>query len=1107
MLWEKVDQRWNSRLDKSREGDVSWKVEQWPVPGESPLEVRVCTRDGVPVTKFASAKEAPRTSITLHLTCGYGNFTGLMGGSDHGGSAHILLGRCGTTYLLVPTEFTSWHATWWNPSSIGIEIDNIGGLRKQGDWMVSEYSLKDTYCKADEKEVFLEKQFAGYKYWATLTEKQYVGLGKLLKALCFKHKIPRIILPEEHRYDDFKKDEKIRRDFRGICTHVNIDPARRSDIGPYIDWPKVIHYGGLTEADCHHPPASVLDTWRNATGGSPVTGSGSASSSSSSAGGSGDAKPAASKPSSDTPPTKPRPAVGAETLPAPVMVDSHTLRVHIGSHGGRLCLSVKQPGDPLPTTPDVKSAPEAKAPGKRDEFIAACMNLLGAPYKAGSGKPAEGIDGAHLIGLGLRRVGVFKSDDEMPEDATHLSALWHVSGADPASPTEEIVPGDLAWFGKGDHDNDPTQHPMVYLGGGRVLGPVPDGAASSAVQVIAVEKVPEKFAGWMHIDDFGDEPPKHGDHPGDKPLPGEKLTSALLPPTPAAQYDALKAVVARTGGKWEDAKGKLNLVGVKSLNDRCLVSPRPGGWNDTLFAAFLDEDGHKCVLDLRASLNPGTDENPTETWQLWEGSWKFKLVQGDSTEGKALQPDGKVKGWFDGAGMGAPRPIDHEQEASAKDLQPAKPPQEEGKDKPPAAKPKPTPKDDKPAPPADKPFVFDGKSKKLSMKFGMRMMRALLEWELHEEGGQLAGVTYSHNGDCPKYKAPEGVVTEWPALDGLVRIKPPKQTAAGVSLWMAFGVQWGASGSTNCCNAQMAAIFVALQDGNMRIQKDGELLEVDVTKGTPHAPAIKDRPPDGKNPVGYSTVFESVWVQAGKSKYLDSKGKKLFGGYEYIAPAWAMKWLGVGDAVGKWGEEAALLKVRMGDNACWSSHNWLVGDIRYAVTLKGRKTPVYVDQSDLVRGDHPDPNAQDRERSGYKMTREDCLWVEQNEALFEARLQAFLDGKQMEFDGKDYEVTKIEAHAVRVFSSNCVSFTTREKQPRTFKTANGVVYEHKTSPPGTDEWVRDDERTKNNRLGLGVSRPWSKFADHVDKANGNCWGFARWFDNAGGAEWKDQGHG
>ena len=44
---------------------------------------------------------------------------------------------------------------------------------------------------------------------------------------------------------------------------------------------------------------------------------------------------------------------------------------------------------------------------------------------------------------------------------------------------------------------------FVYLGGGRVLGPIPDGAADSSVQVVAIKDVPEKFAGWMHVDDLG----------------------------------------------------------------------------------------------------------------------------------------------------------------------------------------------------------------------------------------------------------------------------------------------------------------------------------------------------------------------------------------------------------------------------------------------------------------------------------------------------------------------------------------------------------------------------------------------------------------------------
>jgi N-acetyl-anhydromuramyl-L-alanine amidase AmpD len=660
MHWSKVDKKWQERLGKSREGDVSWTTEQWPVPGEGPLEVRHCIRDNVPVHKFAHAHEAPRTSIVLHQTAGYGQFQGLMGGSDHNASAHFLLGRCGTPYLLVPTEFTSWHATWWNPSSIGIEIDCIANLFKKGNDLVSEYGdpRKDVYCSLDDKGVYLEKPFGGVKYWATMTEKQYVGLGRLIKALCFKHKIPRLILPEPQRYKSFGNSEAVReavrKAYRGICTHFQIDPANRVDIGPYVDWPKIIQYGGLIEADCYHPPATLSESWKNATGGAPAAGSagegdvkGKGKDSGAGASGTGSttspstgtsptpsAKTSTSTTTTPSPKTStgtstssagsstPKAPAGGETLPAPVMIDNHTLRIHIGKHGGRVCFSVKQPGDPLPTTPDPTEAPAAKAPGKRDEFIAACMNFLGAPYKAGSKKPAEGIDGAAMIGIAMRRIELFKSDDEMPSDAEHLSALWHVSGGDPAKVPPEILPGDLAWFGKGDHEHDPQQHPTVYLGGGRVLGPVPDGGADSAVQIIRIDKFPEKFAGWMHIDDLGTET-RHTEHPGEAPAAGAKLTGALLPAAPAARYDALKKLVERAKGKWDDGKEKINLVGVKSLHDRCLISPRPDDWNDTLFAAYLDKDGHKCCLELRASLNPGNDESRTESWQLWEGSWKF----------------------------------------------------------------------------------------------------------------------------------------------------------------------------------------------------------------------------------------------------------------------------------------------------------------------------------------------------------------------------------------------------------------------------------------------------------------------------------------------------
>ena len=90
MHWTNVDKLWKNRLGKTSEGDVSWTTEQWPLPGEGPLEVRVCTRKGFPLSKFADVTDEVKTSITLHLTAGYGLFQSLMGGGE--GSANVMLG-------------------------------------------------------------------------------------------------------------------------------------------------------------------------------------------------------------------------------------------------------------------------------------------------------------------------------------------------------------------------------------------------------------------------------------------------------------------------------------------------------------------------------------------------------------------------------------------------------------------------------------------------------------------------------------------------------------------------------------------------------------------------------------------------------------------------------------------------------------------------------------------------------------------------------------------------------------------------------------------------------------------------------------------------------
>jgi cell wall-associated NlpC family hydrolase len=634
-----VNDRWAKRASSSGELDdgVSYVAEQWEIPGESPLAVRFCTRKGHPMSSFCHMQESPKRAVVLHHTSGLGHLGTLMG--DRGFiSIHFMIGRDGNVYRFVNTEYKVNHAPPFSTPTIGIEVDNLGKLLLKDGILRGEAGTP--YCKAEDKEAYVEKQWRSKseKYWATWTEAQYVGVGKLLKALCHKHHIPKMILPEEHRFEAFDEQRDIPR-FRGICHHVNVNYGNRDDLGPYVDWDKIISYAGLSVGDCFNNPAE---------GGSPAK------------------KPSPKPDKKPAAPKKPEPAKKAhpvapppraepppEPLPPPVQVDAQTVRLRIGPHPGRIALSVRKQGEPIPTSPATSQPSAPSADGKRDEFLRAAMSFLGIPYKAGSDKPAQGLDGPGLIALCLKRVGAFSANDALA--AAVLAGLYPPSGSDLANPPAGILPGDLAWFGSGDHDRVSTQHPMIWLGGGRLLGPMAEGGKDhGAVQIVRVEDVPDRFAGWSHFDDLGTRT-EHTEHPGDAPAVGTQLSAALLPPEPAERYEVLKKVVADRGGQWKDGKGAVNLVGVQDLQDLCYRSPKRGGWNDTLFACFVDKDGNKLSLELRASLNLGHDEDPKGSWNLSSGSYAFELKDGKGGR-KVLVPEGKIRGWCDKPGVGAAPP-------------------------------------------------------------------------------------------------------------------------------------------------------------------------------------------------------------------------------------------------------------------------------------------------------------------------------------------------------------------------------------------------------------------------------------------------------------------
>jgi len=236
MHWTRVDALWAKRgalqAGQELEAGVTFTIENWVVPGEEPLPVRVCTRRGFPLSSYCSSRALEATSITLHETAGYGTFSVLMGGSDPKHptpvSVHFVTGRDGNVYQLCPIDRVAWH---------------------------SAYGANDVYCAKTDTDVFVEKTFAGIQYWASWTSAQYDCTARLIKAICHKLQIPRYIQDEQNRFQPLTRFPASQlKKFRGVMTHYQVNPANRVDIGPYIDWARLIHSAGLIEGDCFNTP-------------------------------------------------------------------------------------------------------------------------------------------------------------------------------------------------------------------------------------------------------------------------------------------------------------------------------------------------------------------------------------------------------------------------------------------------------------------------------------------------------------------------------------------------------------------------------------------------------------------------------------------------------------------------------------------------------------------------------------------------------------------------------------------------------------------------------------------------------------------------------------
>jgi len=161
-------------------------------------------------------------TIIIHYTVGSTakSSADYLARNDVKASAHLVIGRDGTIYQLVPFNIAAWHAgestygnrTGFNKYSIGIELDNAGPLTKTGNSFIS------TFGKVyPESEAILAKHRneTTERYWHAFTEVQIRTCIDICNALISKYNI------------------------KSILGHEEICPGRKTDPGPAFPLDKI----------------------------------------------------------------------------------------------------------------------------------------------------------------------------------------------------------------------------------------------------------------------------------------------------------------------------------------------------------------------------------------------------------------------------------------------------------------------------------------------------------------------------------------------------------------------------------------------------------------------------------------------------------------------------------------------------------------------------------------------------------------------------------------------------------------------------------------------------------------------------------------------------
>lgn len=173
--------------------------------------------------------------IVMHYTAGANADSAVrtLTRKGSGVSAHITLGLNGTVYQHAPFNVKTWHAgpsrhmgySGLNSHSIGIEVVNLGWLRRSGDFYVRD-NLKIPVRKLETIEAPNPRVGSGKLYWPLYTNAQIEALETLTKELVEKYNIIDIVSHEEIDTRGWKTDPgpafPMQR-FKNLLSHRDLD--------------------------------------------------------------------------------------------------------------------------------------------------------------------------------------------------------------------------------------------------------------------------------------------------------------------------------------------------------------------------------------------------------------------------------------------------------------------------------------------------------------------------------------------------------------------------------------------------------------------------------------------------------------------------------------------------------------------------------------------------------------------------------------------------------------------------------------------------------------------------------------------------------------------